>query len=73
MRIMTQKQGPLKAIKMVKEKKTNVKKEFATERIYIRCTPTQKKIYMNYGGSALVIKMLNKMAEQIEQQKREQK
>ena len=70
---MTQKREPLKAIKMVKEKKTNVKKEFATERIYILCTPTQNKIYMNYGGSALVIKMLNKMAEQIEQQKSEQK
>jgi len=71
--ITIQQQEPLKAIKMVKEKKTNVKKEFATERIYIRCTPTQKKIYMNYGGSALVTKMLDRMGEQIEQQKSEQK
>ena len=70
MRIMTQKRGPLKAIKMVKEKKTKL--NLKTERIDIRCTPKQKKIFMNYGGSALVIKMLDKMAEQIEQQKSEQ-
>ena len=57
---------------MVKEQKKKAQ-EFATERIYIRCTPKQKKIYMNYGGTALVVKMLDKMAEQIEQQKSEQK
>ena len=59
---------------MVKQKeKSEVKKEFATERIYIRCTPTQKKIYMNYGGSALVTKMLDRLGEQIEQKKSEHK
>ena len=38
-----------------------VKKINKTERIDIRCTPKQKKIFMNYGGSALVIKMLNEI------------
>lgn len=54
---------------MVKEKKTKL--NLKTERIDIRCTPKQKKIFMNYGGSALVIKMLDKMAEQIEHSKQE--
>ena len=55
---------------MVKEQKQKqVKKEFATERIYIRCTPTQKKIYLNYGGSALITKMLDRMGEQVEHSK----
>ena len=71
MTITIQQQEPLKAIKMVKEKKTKL--NLKTERIDIRCTPKQKKIFMNYGGSALVIKMLDKMAEQIEQQKSEHK
>ena len=53
---------------MIKEQK-QVKKEFATERIYLRCTPTQKKVFMNCGGSALITKMLDKMGEQIEQNK----
>ena len=57
---------------MVKEQKKKAQ-EFATERIYIRCTPKQKAIYMNYGGTALVVKMLDNIAEQIEQQKSEQK
>ena len=67
---MTLKVEPLKAIKMIQEQeKSKVKKEFATERIHLRCTPKQKKIYMNYGGSALITKMLDKMGEHIEEKK----
>lgn len=52
---------------MVKDK--NTKLNLKTERIDIRCTPKQKEIFMNYGGSALIIKMLDKMAEEIEYRK----
>jgi hypothetical protein len=56
---------------MVKEKKTKL--NLKTERIDIRCTPKQKQIFMNYGGSALVIKMIDKIAEQMEEQKSKHK
>ena len=69
MTITIQQQEPLKAIKMVKEQK-NKEQEFATERIYIRCTPKQKAIYMNCGGTALVVKMLDKIAKELEEKKR---
>jgi len=48
--------------KMINKK---VKKINKTERIHIRCTPKQKKIYMNYGGSAFFIKMLEQVDKEL--------
>tara|TARA_R110000851_G_C12998394_1_gene558049 strand:+ start:180 stop:332 length:153 start_codon:yes stop_codon:yes gene_type:complete len=45
-----------------KQKKFDVEKELKTKRIDIRCTPKQKQIYLDNGGSILFTKVLDEIA-----------
>jgi hypothetical protein len=47
---------------MAKEKGKKLK----IERIHIRCTPKQKKIYLDNGGSILLTKVLDEIAKKLE-------
>jgi hypothetical protein len=49
-----------------KQKKVDVKKDLKTKRIDIRCTPKQKKIYLDNGGSILLTKVLDEIAKKLE-------
>jgi hypothetical protein len=49
---------------MAKEKGKKLK----IERIHIRCTPKQKRIYLDNGGSILLTKVLDEIAKKLEEQ-----